>query len=43
MREVLRRLRRLRCTTVSPAGLFSRRLRVGFAIALLILLFSLLR
>jgi hypothetical protein len=43
MPDLLRLLRRLRCTSVSPASLFSHRLRIGIAVAALILLVSILR
>lgn len=43
MNELLRFARQLRCDPESPSEAFGHRLRVGFAIAALILLISLLR
>ena len=43
MRELLRLAARLRCTSIDPCRRFRHRLRVGLAVAALILLLSLLR
>jgi hypothetical protein len=43
MRELLRIAARLRCTTADPCRRFRHRLRVGLAVAALILVLSLLR
>jgi hypothetical protein len=42
MHELLRLARQLRCDPASPSEAFGHRLRVGFAVAVLILLVSLL-
>ena len=43
MRELLRFAARLRCDDADPCRIFRHRLRVGLAVAALILLLSLLR
>jgi hypothetical protein len=43
MRELLRLARRLRCDSSDPCRAFRHRLRVGLAVAALILILSLLR
>lgn len=43
MRELLRVAARLRCGDADPCRVFRHRLRVGFVVAALILLLSLLR
>ena len=43
MPELLRLARFIRCDSASPARLFAHRLRIGLAVAALILLLSLLR
>jgi hypothetical protein len=43
MRELLRLVARLRCDAVDPCRAFRHRLRVGLAVAALILVLSLLR
>ena len=43
MNEFLRLARLLRCDSVDPTRLFRHRLRIGFAVAILILVVSLLR
>jgi hypothetical protein len=43
MPDLLRLARRLRCDSVDPTRLFRHRLRIGLAVAVLILLVSLLR
>jgi hypothetical protein len=43
MPELLRLARLIRCDSASPARLFAHRLRIGFAVAVLILVVSLLR
>lgn len=43
MRELLRLARHVRCDSPDPAHAFAHRLRIGSAVAALILLISLLR
>jgi len=43
MHELLRQLRQLRCDTSCPVRAFAHRLRVGLAVAALILVLSVLR
>jgi len=43
MNEILRLARSLRCDPVDPRAAFAHRLRIGLAVAALILILSLLR
>jgi hypothetical protein len=43
MNEILRLARALRCDPADPRSAFAHRLRIGFAVAALILILSLLR
>jgi len=43
MNEILRLARSLRCAPADPKAAFAHRLRIGFAVAALILILSLLR
>ncbi|WP_276203224.1 hypothetical protein [Pseudoponticoccus marisrubri] len=43
MNDLLRRARTLRCDPADPRAVFAHRLRIGLAVAALILILSLLR